>query len=112
MTPETESTKFYRNQLKVIDMRKKTSQLSLTEIGKLYADLAALPDDVQFDPGRASEALEVMGIRIARQTLAKIRSESSEGPAFRKTTNGRVVYRLGDLRRFAGLDSTDSLAVR
>ncbi|MEH7901750.1 hypothetical protein V7794_10610 [Rhizobium laguerreae] len=87
-------------------MSNKTSQLSLIEIGKLHADLSALPDDIQLDPSKASEALRVMGVRIARQTLAKIRCESSNGPVFRKVANGRVVYRLGDLRRFAGMDAS------
>ncbi|MFS2175642.1 hypothetical protein ACCC98_06775 [Rhizobium pisi] len=85
-------------------MSKKTSQLSLIEIGRLHAELATLPDDIQLDPSKAAEALQVMGVRIARQTLAKIRCVSSNGPTFQKVGNGRVVYRLGDLRRFAGVD--------
>ena len=80
----------------------KRNTLSLLDIAKLHTELAALPDDFQLAPEKASEALEVMGVRIARQTLAKIRCVSSTGPAFRKVGNGRIVYRLGDLREFAG----------
>ncbi|MBX5202230.1 hypothetical protein [Rhizobium sp. NZLR1] len=86
--------------------RKTTSRMSLLEIAKLHAAISDMPDDIQLDPAKAAEALQVMGVNIGTQMLATIRCKSSKGPAFKKVGNGRIVYRLGDLRRFAGMDAS------
>ncbi|MFB9953427.1 hypothetical protein ACFFP0_31705 [Rhizobium puerariae] len=84
-------------------MTAKHSSPSLSELARLHAELAALPDDLPLDPVRASNVLQAMGIRMGRQMLAKTRCEDRPGPRFHKRGNGRVVYLLGDLRAFAGI---------
>ncbi len=83
--------------------KRSVGRLTLIEIAELHAALAAMPDDIQLSPAKASEALQVMGVNLGTTMLAIIRSKSSKGPAFRKVGNGRIVYRLGDLRAFAGI---------
>lgn len=88
-----------------IEANAKRCELTPAEIGKLFAEYSALPNEVQLDPIKASEALTVMGIRTAPQTLAKLRCTSTRGPDFKKVANGRVVYTLGALRAFAGVEA-------
>jgi len=84
--------------------RKETkANAPLSEIASLHAALLGMPDDIQLTPAKAAEALQVMGVDVGTNMLAKMRCISSKGPTFRKVGNGRVVYRLGDLRRFAGV---------
>lgn len=70
------------------------------------SEVFSIPGDAQVNPVRAAEILTTLGVPVAPATLAKWRCVRSDGPSYSKIATGRVVYRVSDLRRFAGMDAS------
>lgn len=72
----------------------------LSEIAETIAALPSLPDDLPVTPEHASRILRALGRVYSPATLRKLRCVSTCGPRFEKAPNGRVTYKVGDLRTF------------
>lgn len=78
--------------------------MDFAKFAEEFAALQAIPDDAQLQTEDASRALKLMGLDYTKGTLEKLRCVSTGGPPYQKIGRS-VVYRLGDLRAFAGMQS-------
>lgn len=80
-----------------------TAPAEITTLASKAAHIFAIPGEAQVNTVRAAEILTTLGFPVAPATLMKWRSVRSDGPRFSKVGTGRVVYRVADLRTYAGL---------
>jgi hypothetical protein len=78
----------------------KINTLEFDNINRRLEVFQTLSDDANLTPLQASEFLQTYGLPAAVKTLAKWRCVRSDGPKYLKIGNGRIVYRVSDLRAY------------
>lgn len=82
-----------------------TAPADITTLASRASQVFAIPGDAQVNTVRAAEILTTLGFPVAPATLMKWRSVRSDGPRYSKVGTGRIVYRVDDLRRYAGMNA-------